>query len=343
MLPDEGVVYDASPPASEAFAIVDQAGAAVAPDVVLPPAFYQTDSSAIHASWVEFSDPHSFVDELRVGLGTADFGTDVHELALVPSNSTSITFGPKAGDDALLEGQAYYVVFAASNPAKASAFYATAPLYIDSSPPEFQWVVDVFPTELAGAQTYYETDDNVGDVDLTDGSAVRAKFKCDDAESVEGGLRGNMTYRWRICDKADCSGVEYQAWTSVGQAERATAPDALIDARNAQTLDLVFVQVECTNPMGLSTVATTNGMRFDATPPNNVSAVIAELDPRPGYSSDVATGDVDWVSTADIVVGWNGFTTDEGRPPLFDFQFGLGTTPGADDVQPFVSVGLPPC
>ena len=340
VLPDEGVVYDASPPTSEAFAIVDQPGAAVAPDVVLPPAFYQTDSSAIHASWVEFSDPHSFVDELRVGLGTADFGTDVHELALVPSNSTSITFGPKAGDDALLEGQAYYVVFAASNPAKASAFYATAPLYIDSSPPEFQWVVDVFPTELAGAQTYYETDDNVGDVDLTDGSAVRAKFKCDDAESVEGGLRGNMTYRWRICDKADCSGVEYQAWTSVGQAERATAPDALIDARNAQTLDLVFVQVECTNPMGLSTVATTNGMRFDATPPNNVSAVIAELDPRPGYSSDVATGDVDWVSTADIVVGWNGFTTDEGRPPLFDFQFGLGTTPGADDVQPFVSVGL---
>ena len=339
---EDGFVFDETPPLSNALRVV------LTPDEPVsfeshPPvrSHHQGYDDVIYASWAPFYDPHTNVTDLRVGLGTAEFGTDVHEFAVVPVNTTSYSFGPKAGDANFIHGQVYYVVWYTSNPAGAATFYRTAPLYVDVTPPQFQWAVDVFPFELAGVESYYNIDDNVGDVDLTDGTTVRAKFRCEDLESVEGGLRGNISYSWRVCNTADCDDVVYTDWMDAGFAPRGTsAPDIFDDARAAGTLEWVFVQVNCTNPVGLSTLGSSNGMLFDDTPPDNSTAVVVEFDPRPGFSRDLLTGDEDYLSTETVLVAWSGFVTEIGRPPVLDYQVAIGSAPGLDDVLAFTSVGL---
>ena len=344
IISEHGVVHDSSPPESPKLYVTDTPDTTVNTSVVHFPdvkVFHQRSDQAIHASWAAFEDPHTWVDDLRVGLGTAEFGTDVHEFTPIPNTTTSYTFGPKDGESALLHGQVYYVVWYASNPASAATFYRTAPLYIDDTPPQVHFLADIFPIDLPGAESYYEVDENVGDTDLTDGTIVRAKFHCDDPESIAGSTRGNITYRWRVCNTAECDDVIYHDWMDVGTTPRGTAPATILDAaREDGSLDWVFTQMECTNPVGLSTRGSTNGMRFDPTPPNNATAFVVEFDPREGASRDLDTGDVDFLPTETLIVSWAGFVTALGRPPVMDYQVGIGSMPGLDDVQAFASVGL---
>jgi len=337
------VVHDSSPPTSDRLAIASAIN--VAHDTSgRVTAWYQRDDQNVTVEWSVFEDPHTWVDSLRVGLGTAQFGTDVHEFSLLANESSSFWFGPKDGTAHLLHGQPYFAVFAATNPAHAREFYRTAPLYIDTTPPEAHWVVDVFPMEMPGQiETYFEVDENTGDVDLTDSSRVRAKFHCDDPESVENGLRGNMTYRWRVCSTPTCdtvNGTVYADWEDTDTTPRGASNTSILTAaRDAGTLDWVYVQVECTNPVGLSTLLSSDGVQFDPMPASNASAVVADLDPR-SPASDPDTADVDWLPTPTLGLAWKGFTTELGRPPLMTYQVGWGSAPGLDDVWAFESVGL---
>ena len=335
-----GVVHDSSPPESAIAQIV--AAPTVDADLTaeVPLAFYQTDKLNIHAAWAAFEDPHTLITDLRVGLGTAEFGTDVHELAPVNITATAISFAPKSGTTEFLTGQAYYVVFRAENQAKAVNFTRTAPLYIDVTPPTVDYIVDVFPYDVDGVSTHWDVDDGSGDVDVTDGRAVRAKFHCVDPDSVEEGVRGVMNYEWRICDAADCAGTIYQDWLSVGTAKRsATNGTELADAVSAGTLSWVFVQVRCTNPAGLSTTFSSNGVQLDMRPPITSNAVVADFDPVPGTGRDPRLSDVDWLGTTSLLAGWTGFETAD-RPPIVLFRVAVGTAPGLDDIITTRSVAL---
>jgi len=339
------LIHDSSPPESPAFVTVPNTttmwGDAALTQRARAPSHHQTEDDQVHVMWIPFTDPHSWTTDVRVGMGTSGFGTDVHELQVVSNDTVSMSFAPKLGKARFTPGRAYYVVFSVTNHAGAQAFYRTAPLYVDQTPPVPHWAADVFPRDVAGMDTYYTVDANVGDIALTDGTAVRAKFKCDDPESVDGGAKGNMTYRWRVCSTAECDRVVYADWMDVGITPRGTAsPSAMADARAAGTLEWVFVQVECTNPVGMTAVFSSDGALFDDTPINNSTAVVADTSPAFGTDQAPATGDIDWLGFNTVRASWMGFHAEDGRPPLQQYLFGVGTAPGLDDVQAFASVGL---
>lgn len=335
-----GVIHDSSPPFSAVRVIATEANISTAlwQSTPLPTFFGQQNDTAIVAVWDTFQDPHSPIESLRVGLGTAGFGTDVHEFRLIDQATTSYVFTPPDGGT-FLKGAAYYVVWVCENAAGAREFVRTAQLHIDQTPPLVEWVVDVFPTELAGADSHFTEDSAVGDVAVTDASGVRAKFRCDDPEGVEGGVRGNMTYRWRVCNTASCDDTVYTQWMDTGYTPRGVVgPEPLAAAQAAQQLTWLFVQVECTNPAGLSAVGSSNGAFVDMTKPNNASARVVEVGPH--ATSGDAGVDTDWLSTRSIAAEWTGFTTDPGRAALRTYMLAFGTFPGGANLVPFHSVGL---
>ena len=331
-VPSNGVVHDASPPTSAAVvspstpaAVAAFNATAAAAAQPAPTSFAQTNTTAIHAAWAAFYDPHTWVGALRVGLGTAEFGTDVHEFVNITNTTTSWVFGPKEGESSLLEGQAYYVVFSASNAAGAQEFTRSAPVYIDTTPPDALFVVDIAPEEIPGQDSYYETDSNIGDVDVSNGKFVRAKFSCDDDQSVAGGTRGAMTYRWRVCSASDCAGsTNLTKWMETGTTPRGSVSGTGIVAPT------LYVQMECTNPAGLSTLSSSDGITIHSDPPNNATAWVVDADPRldpVGVPQDVA-----FLPTTALRADWGGFTVEDGKPAITTYTWQVGTTVGGDDV-----------
>ena len=333
-----GVVHDSSPPTTAAARIVASAGAAIDVTAAEPAAYYQTDDSAIHASWVPFADPHTSVVSLEVGLGTSGVGTNIVEFQSVAVTASSISFTPPAPDTAFLPGLGYRVVFRVTNAAGATAVTSTAPLVIDATPPVVDWVVDVFPVEVAGIDTYFTDDNGVGDVDLTDASAVRAKFHCTDAETAASGV-SSITYEWRVCDTAACDATVYQDWTPTGATPRGTAPGTILSgAQAAGTLTSVFVQARCTNGAGLNAIGASDGVVYDLTPADTTTAVVLDLEAAAAPGSEQL--DIDWTSSDVLDIAWSGFVTPPGRPAIVGYSFALGTAPGLADVAPFTPVGL---
>lgn len=354
-----GVVFDASPPLSAWQRFVpalNDTAAEVHASSSAPTAFHQRLQTALRAEWAEFYDPHTSVLELRVGLGTRDDGTDVHEFVVVPPNTTSFTFGPPEGSSQFITGQPYFVVLRATNPARAVSLTRIGPMYIDATPPVVQWVVDVFPLDDTGVETHYRDNATaLGDVDTTDAMIVRAKFRCSDPESVAGMGHGLMQYAWRVCTTSTCevttgNGTNSTAvteWMDVGTIGRgATERGALHavqdEARRMDKSLVLFSQVMCTNPVGLSSFGVSDGMVLDTTPADNSTAVVADL--NPAYATLGMThpvlDDVDWLPSSALAASWTGFRVDPGRPALLAYQVGVGSEPGLDDVAPFKNVGL---
>ena len=333
-----GVIHDSSSPFTDAARIVATAGAAVDAAVPEPEAYYQTVKTAIHASWLPFHDPHTSISTLEVGLGTSGTSTNVIDFQSVAVGTTAITFTPPAPDTEFQEGLGYRVVFRTTNVAGAMAVTSTAPVIIDTTPPVVDWVVDVFPVEVAGVETHYTDDNPLGDVDLTDASVVRSKFRCTDPQSEAQGLI-DITYEWQVCDAADCSGAVYQPWLSTADVPRATAPGSILaSAQAAGTLTTVYTQTRCTNGAGLTSVASSDGMVYDLTPADTSNAVVLDL--NPAASAGAGLVDVDWLNNDELDVAWSGFVTEVGRPAIVGYSFAIGTSPGLADIAPFTPNGV---
>ena len=329
-------MYDASPPTSSAIVIVGNTTGGSNSTLPGPKAFYQTRVDEISAEWAAFEDEHTGVEELRVGLGTFGLGTDVHEFGVLPANATSVSFSPPNDAAGFITGQAYYVVFRAMNPALAVNLVATAPLYIDTTPPIVSWVVDVFPIEVLGVESYFTANNSLGDVDTTGGSVVRAKFHCNDPESVAGGDHGTMAYTWRVCSNASATAL-CSNWTATGATPRAvSAPGAVEAVLAAPGVTRLVVHMRCTNPAGLWAEGFSDGMTIDETPADASTAVVADVD----LSAPAPAHEMDWTASRILSAMWSGFTTGIGRPPIATYRFGVGSAPDVDDVVPFLPVGL---
>jgi len=331
-----GVTHDSSPPFSTAVRVVSTPAAPIDTQQPEPPVYYQTDATAIHASWVAFTDPHTAPVSLEVGLGTSGFGTNIIEFQSLPVAATSISLTPAAPATEFDSGLAYYVVFRTVNTAGARGLSRLSPVVIDKSPPAFDWVVDVFPVEVAGLDTHFTDDNSLGDVDLTDASAVRAKFRCTDPQSATNGFV-DITYEWRVCNTALCDDVVFQDWVATGETPRGDADGSMFAAALAAgTLSDIFVNARCTNGAGLSTIAASDGASFDLTPADVSSAGVLDLDPNGGTDA----GDIDWLNGDILDVAWFGFTTALGSPSIVGYNFAVGSAPGLADIAPFTPAGL---
>jgi len=133
-----------------------------------------------------------------------------------------------------------------------------------------------------------------------------------DAES------GIVLYEWAIGTAA--GGTEVQPFTGVDTATSATSTGLSL-----ATGTLYYVTVRATNGAGLRTAAASDGVLVDGTPP--VAGTV-----RDGAGADLTYQ----ASTTTLSASWSGFSDAE-TGVMYDWA--IGTSPGATDVQAFVPVG----
>lgn len=338
----DGVVYDASPP--ESGGIRDVLSASEATNDI----DHQLSTTTIHAAWEAWSEPHTFVSEVRVGLGTTQEGADVIEFEVIDTDVFAHEFSATdAVGGVFVDGQIYYVLLRVANAAGATAIHSSDGLYIDTTPPYGMYTLDVWFRDAQGLETYMTEDSAAGDVALHDGeSVVRGKWKCDDDESVADGARGVMTYRWRVCSTAACDDTIYfqtssetdaNGWMDVGAVPYGTSVDVLPGVDEGENL---FIEVECTNPVGLSFTQVSDGMVVSRAAPDTTNAVIVDLD----ASEEGTVDDVDYVDELVLHSVWSGFQPAVGAATggnIAYYEVSVRTVfDGDNDVQDWTWVGL---
>ncbi len=113
---------------------------------------------------------------------------------------------------------------------------------------------------------------------------------------------------------------------------RAFTPMGLATSGGVSSLSLsggtlYYSTVRAWNPSGLSTTSTSDGVMVDTTPP------VA------GYVNDGTGTDLGYqASTTSLSANWDSFVDPESG--IVDYEWAIGTTPGAQDVQAFLSMGI---
>lgn len=341
----DGVVVDRSPPLNPPEEMRDVTpGDAGGGDID-----HTTHTTLLRAEWRVFDEPHTALGRVLIGLGTAEFGADVHALRDVALTDTSVEWAPPEGEAAFLEGEIYYTVFRVFNSVGAWADYRTDGVIVDTSAPEFTYVVDVLSVEPVGAETNYGTFDSLGDVDEHDGAGfVRAKFRCDDPQSVGAqvdgvGERGLMSYRWRVCATVECAGPDDVVvdWMDAGTTPRGTTPQPLSASLDSPlgAGTALYVHVECSNPVGLVATGVSDGVVVETSAPLTGNAVVADV--NPGAEALGSLADVAYHDSGVLRAAWSGFEAADGAAPIAFYEVGVGVAGGAlDGVLGFFWVGL---
>ncbi|MBI2931486.1 MAG: hypothetical protein HYY16_07525, partial [Planctomycetes bacterium] len=127
------------------------------------------------------------------------------------------------------------------------------------------------------------------------------------------------------------SGIAFYEWaigTSPGAADiQPFVSTALATSASNPALTLIdgatyYVTVRATNSAALSAIATSNGVTVDSSPP------------IPGTVNDGPGPDIDWQNTPwQLGTNWSGFS--DPHTGIASYEWAIGTSPGATDIQPF--------
>jgi MYXO-CTERM domain-containing protein len=131
---------------------------------------------------------------------------------------------------------------------------------------------------------------------------------------------GVVKYEWAIGTTSGAADI--QAFTDVG-----TATSASVSSIPLISGTIYFVTVRATNAAGLTASKTSDGVKVDASPPNQGTVVDG-----PGADIDTQT------SLTTLSASWSGFF--DADSSITGYEWAVGTSAGATDVQGFVSVGL---
>lgn len=130
---------------------------------------------------------------------------------------------------------------------------------------------------------------------------------------------GIASYAWALGTSAGAANL--QPFQSVGLATSATR-----SGLGLVTGVTYFVTVRATDGAGLSVSASSNGVLVDATPP------VA------GTVNDGPAADLGVIPSSGLVeANWSGFADPESG--IVDYSWAIGTSPGAEDIQPLAFVG----
>ena len=294
---------------------------------------FQSDNTKVYGFLPAFNEPHTEVDKVMVGLGTVQ--TAPNALPFAEITVTAGQWTPLTLEYALQDGTTYYIIARVWNTAGAWGDYNSSGVLVDSTAPTFDYITDVFPASAQGDDGGWKDYDEYGDVAFHDGnSKVRAKFRCDDLDSIKAGEIANATYRFRVCkDDNTCAatGSVLVDWITTGEVPYGETEE--LGGLPGGTV--IYVQVECTNPAGVTATSASNGMVVDMTPPNADAATIDDL--VPGLGSNVET-DQHGVNRLRAV--WSGFTITSGKPGLRSYSVAVGTKPGHDDIMALTDNGM---
>jgi hypothetical protein len=204
------------------------------------------------------------------------------------------------GSLSLANGTNYYVTVRATNGAGLTATATSDGVLVDGSAP------------VAGTVS----DGSGSDIDFqASTSTIQANWSgFSDPHS------GIASYQWAIGTTP--GGVQIQGFTSVGLAT--SASNGSLSLTNAVTY---YVTVRATNGSGLTVDVISDGVTVDTN------------GPVAGIVNDGAAADVDFqTSTTTIQTNWSGFS--DGGSGITGYEWAIGTTPGATNIQGFTSVGL---
>ncbi|MBI2931957.1 MAG: hypothetical protein HYY16_09920, partial [Planctomycetes bacterium] len=239
--------------------------------------------------------------------GTATEGTDFSAIGtsvVIPIGSPSATITLTPLDDALAEAAETIILTLAAGP---------------------------YTITVPNTGTATITDDDVSDVTpplpgtVNDGAASDISFQAStttlaanwsgfsDPES------GISAYEWAIGSSPGATDV--QPLTSVGLATNASNSSLTLAGGTTY-----YVTVRALNGTGLATTAASNGVIVDTTPP--VAGSVND-----GPTSDIDAQNFTW----QISANWSGFT--DPQSGIAVYEWAIGSSPGATDVQPFTSLG----
>lgn len=306
---------------------------------------YQQETAKIRVTWAGFEDPESGVTQVDIGLQDDSGGEEIAFTTLSEQEvedgvweflATELDGSPSS----FVEGFVYKAAFKVQNDV-ALATLTSDGIAVDTSAPAWAWKVDIFPHDAIGEDPLYdeETPTSGGDVDLHDGASVfRVKMSCSDDQS--GG--DAITYRFRVCNAADCTGTYVSVWSdwsaSASQTTALPLSDADLNDAGSTTPasgETLYAAVECRNGALLSTADITDGVTVDDSTVDVSGTVVNDVDP-----DGVDTSDVDGHDSSVLEAAWQGFVVQGGSASIAYYEWAVGTSAGNDNVLSFTSTGL---
>ena len=270
---------------------------------------YFSPDMAIEARWEDIRDPESGIVDSKYCLGTKPRGCQIKGMTSVGAN-LSFTC-PTCHANA---GERVYVTVHVTNGAGISVTRSSDGMLLDVSPPLMGDVID--GNDLTGVDY---------NVVLEDWNVSMSWFGVEDGES---GVRSCI---WIIEGEAGSKlhQVDITNGSTYGKRKAFS---------NSQTYaDLHFIKnvtyhnvLTCWNNAGMQNTVRSNGFRVEY------------LWPIPTQVSDgSAEGtDLDYLtSTKRVGANWDPFM-DDIVDPVVDYEWGIGTAPGRDDISRFTSIGL---
>lgn len=254
---------------------------------------YSASTTSVTANWAA-SDSESDVVSYEWAIGTSPGASDA-----MPWQGAGASVQATASNLALVDGATYFVTVRATNGAGTSASASSNGFVPDDVPPQIDWVADG------------------GTVDVDYQSAVDTLAAAWHASDAGAGI---ATFEWAV--GATEGATDVLSFTSIGTVTEASA--AGLSLINGTTY---YVTVRATDGVGWRTVATSDGVMVDATPP-----AVGEVTDGPGGT------DIDvQVSDTTLSASWTGFG--DAQSGVADYAWCIGTTPGVDDIMAFTSVG----
>jgi len=259
---------------------------------------WTTSSSSLVANWTTSSDPHSGILGYWFAIGTAPGASDV--VAWTDNgDSTSATVSSLV----LADGQTYYFSVQAENGAGLfSTPTSSNGQTVDSSPP---------------ATVSYVYDGAGADIDYsTDSDELSANWSASsDAHS------GVSSYRFAVGTTSGNDNIV--PWTDNGNSTSATVSSlSLTDGQ------MYYFSVKAVNGVGLlSTAATSDGVRIDASPPSAPTDVNDGLSSDIDYTSSTTSMSANWTASSDPHTG------------ITAYRRAVGTSPGSDDISAWAANG----
>ncbi|MBI2930505.1 MAG: hypothetical protein HYY16_02545, partial [Planctomycetes bacterium] len=304
-------------PASPALSITIDTSAPSVSDVASPTPDGSYGTGAVLDVTVSFSEPVTVTGTPQITLATGGPGTAVDYSSGSGTNTLTFTYTIAAGDNS--PDLDYTAINALSGPIQdAAGNAATLTLAAPGTPGSLgankALVVDTgvdATAPIAGSVNDGPGPDISYQTSTTTIAANWSGFS--DPES------GIASYEWAVGTAPGATDV--QAFVSVGASTSASNSSLTLTSGTTYT-----VTVRAINGAGLSTTASSDGVRVDDTPPAG------------GTVNDGPSSDIDWQNyTWQLSSNWTGFTDPESG--IFSYEWAIGTSPGATDIQPFVSVG----
>ena len=203
----------------------------------------QIESSVLRASWVNFTEQETRIVSYQLAFGTAPGGQDAQELTEVGLVNTAASSRLKISE--LTSGKRYYATVIAYNVlGMPSAMVSSNGVLVDFTPPVFV-------------------------VPVRDGS--------DPNHDLISTSEGSLSATWRCTDpETSLASVEIAFGLQPGETEVMNFTTIPVDhtsftiRRNLRLGFRYFATVRCTNKVGLKSVAFSDGVVFDNTPPTVV-------------------------------------------------------------------------